>query len=56
VEDYEGTVFRLLGGIGVDVPEGFAVRAPGMKRQADELSEEWVNLYSEQKFAATGKR
>jgi LPS sulfotransferase NodH len=41
----------------VEVPEGFAVEAPGMKRQADELSEEWVSLYSEQKFASpAGKR
>jgi LPS sulfotransferase NodH len=53
VEDYEATVFRLLEGIGMEVPEGFAVEAPGMKRQADDLSEEWVNLYSEQKFAST---
>jgi LPS sulfotransferase NodH len=57
VGDYEGTVLRLLDGIGVDVPEGFTAQAPGMKRQADELSEEWVNLYIEQKAApTTGKR
>jgi LPS sulfotransferase NodH len=50
-------VLRLLDGIGVDLPEGFAVEAPGMKRQADELSEEWISLYSEQKFASpAGKR
>lgn len=55
VEDYEGTVLRLLGGMGVDVPEGFAIEAPGMKRQADEISEEWVGLYSAQRFAAAGK-
>ncbi len=48
-------MFRLLDGIGVDVPKGFAVEAPGMKRQADALSEEWVSLYSEQRFAAAGK-
>ena len=57
VADYEGTVFRLLEGIGVDVPDGFTVEAPGMKRQADEISEEWVNLYSGRKFApSAGKR
>lgn len=57
VEDYEGTVFRLLDGIGVDVPQGFTVEAPGMKRQADELSEEWVGLYGERKAAlAAGER
>jgi LPS sulfotransferase NodH len=53
VGDYEATVLRLLDGIGMDVPEGFTVEAPGMKRQADELSEEWVTLYTEQKAAPT---
>src|SRR5215207_4875530 len=47
VADYEGTVSRLLEGIGIPVPEGFAVGAPRMRRQADELSEEWVRLYNE---------
>src|SRR5215210_2232314 len=57
VGEYEGTVLRLLDGIGVDVHEGFTAQAPGIKRQADELSEEWVNLYIEQKTApTTGER
>src|SRR5215218_1348043 len=47
VADYEGTVSWLLEGIGLPVPEGFAVEAPRMRRQADELSEEWVRLYNE---------
>jgi trehalose 2-sulfotransferase len=47
VEDYERTVLRLLDGIGVAMPENFAVEEPRMKRQADELSEEWVRLYDE---------
>jgi LPS sulfotransferase NodH len=56
VGDYEGTVLRLLDGIGVELPKGFTVEAPGMKRQADGLSEEWVELYIEKKAAlAAGK-
>ena len=47
VEDYEGTILWLLDGIGVPVPENFAVVEPKMRRQADELSEEWVRLYNE---------
>jgi LPS sulfotransferase NodH len=53
VEDYEGTVLRLLDGIGVPVPENFAVEKPRMKRQADELSEEWVRHYDERAAART---
>jgi LPS sulfotransferase NodH len=47
VEDYAGTVVWLLEGIGVSIPENFAVAEPKMRRQADELSEEWVHLYNE---------
>jgi LPS sulfotransferase NodH len=47
VEDYEGTVLWLLEGIGVPIPENFAVTEPKMRRQADELSDEWVHLYNE---------
>jgi LPS sulfotransferase NodH len=47
VEDFEGTVLRLLGGLAIPLPEGFAVAGPKMRRQADELSEEWVRLYNE---------
>ena len=51
VEDYEGTVLWLLDGIGVSIPEDFAVVRPKMRRQADELSEEWVRLYNERASA-----
>ena len=51
VEDYEGTVLWLLDGIGVSIPENFAVVQPKMRRQADELSEEWVRLYNERASA-----
>ncbi|HEX2740778.1 MAG TPA: Stf0 family sulfotransferase, partial [Rubrobacter sp.] len=47
VEDYEGTVLWLLDGIGVSIPENFGVTEPKMRRQADDLSEEWVRLYNE---------
>jgi len=53
VEDYEGTLLRVLDGIGIPVPENFAVVEPRMKRQADELSEEWVRLYNERGAAKT---
>jgi LPS sulfotransferase NodH len=46
-EDYRGTVLWLLDGIGIPVPENFAVSEPKMRRQADELSEEWVRQYDE---------
>jgi LPS sulfotransferase NodH len=55
VEDYERTVLRLLDGIGVAMPENFAVEEPRMKRQADELSEEWVRLYDERAARTAGK-
>jgi trehalose 2-sulfotransferase len=54
VEDYEGTVLRLLDELGVQVPQNFAVEKPRMRRQADELSEEWVRLYDERAAARTG--
>ena len=53
VEDYEGTVLWLLDGIGVPIPGDFAVVEPGMRRQADELSEEWVRLYNERETVRT---
>ena len=53
VEDYEGTVLRLLEGVGVSIPEDFAVEEPKMRRQADELSEEWVRLYNEAALVRT---
>jgi LPS sulfotransferase NodH len=53
VEDYRGTVLWLLDGIGISVPENFAVAEPKMRRQADELSEEWVRLYDEHAAAKT---
>jgi trehalose 2-sulfotransferase len=56
VEDYERTVLRLLDGIGVPVPENFAVATPKMKRQADDLSEEWVSLYNERAAVKTAQR
>jgi trehalose 2-sulfotransferase len=51
VEDYRGTVLGLLEGIGISTPENFAVAEPKMRRQADELSEEWVRLYDERAAA-----
>jgi trehalose 2-sulfotransferase len=53
VEDYEGTVLRLLDGIGTFIPQNLTVKKPRMKRQADDLSEEWVRLYDERAAART---
>jgi LPS sulfotransferase NodH len=53
VEDYRGTVLWLLEGIGIPVSENFAFAEPKMRRQADELSEEWVRLYDERAAART---
>jgi trehalose 2-sulfotransferase len=56
IEDYEGTVLQLLDGIGVAIPENFAVAQPRMKRQADDLSEEWISMYNERAAAKTAQR
>ena len=56
VEAYEDNVLGLLDGLEIPLPEGFTVTQPRMKRQADELSEEWVRLYNERKAAGTGGR
>jgi trehalose 2-sulfotransferase len=56
VDDYEGTVIRLLDGIGIPIPEDFVAAGPKMRRQADELSEEWVRLYNEHEAAKTVKK
>ena len=56
VEDYEGTVLRLLEGIGVSIPDNFEVEAPKMRRQADELSGEWVRLYNEATLDRTAQK
>jgi LPS sulfotransferase NodH len=53
VDDYEGTVIRLLDGIGIPIPENFVVAGPKMKRQADGLSEEWVRLHNGHETAKT---
>jgi trehalose 2-sulfotransferase len=56
IEDYEGTVLQLLDGIGIAIPENFAVEQPRMKRQADDLSEEWISMYNERAAAKTAQR
>jgi len=56
VEDYEGIVLRLLEGIGVPIPEDFVIEAPKMRRQADDLSEEWVRLYNEAASVRTAQK
>jgi LPS sulfotransferase NodH len=55
VEAYEENVLGLLNSLEIPIPEGFTVEEPKMKRQADELSEEWVRLYNARKATGTGK-
>jgi LPS sulfotransferase NodH len=43
-----------LNELGIPLPKGFAIAQPKMRRQADELSEEWVRLYNERKVAEAG--
>lgn len=47
VEDYEGTIMRILREVGIPRPHDFVIERPGMKRQSDETSEEWVRMYHE---------
>jgi LPS sulfotransferase NodH len=47
-------VLGLLSALGIPLPDGFTVTQPKMRRQADELSEEWVRLYNESKVAEVG--
>jgi LPS sulfotransferase NodH len=54
VESYEESILWLLNALGIPLPEGFTVTQPKMRRQADELSEEWVRLYNERKVAGAG--
>ena len=54
VESYEQSVLGLLNALGIPLPDGFTVTQPKMRRQADELSEEWVRLYNESKVAEAG--
>ena len=54
VESYEESVLEILNALGVPLPDGFTITQPKMRRQADELSEEWVRLYNESKVAGAG--
>ena len=54
VEDYAEKTLWLLNQLGIPLPEGFAITQPKMRRQADELSEEWVRMYNERKVAEVG--
>ncbi len=53
VDDYRGTIEQVVREVGIPIPDDFAPVQPKMKRQADELSEEWVRLYGEGKAART---
>ena len=45
VESPAVTVEAVMRSIGVDLPDGFVLRAPTLEKQADDLSEEWVRRF-----------
>ena len=45
VSHQEATVRSALAHLGVEPPPGFVVEQPQIKRQADELSDQWVERY-----------
>ena len=45
VESVEQTVLRVMDHIGIDRPGGFQLKPPTIERQADELSDEWVERF-----------
>jgi trehalose 2-sulfotransferase len=46
---YDSTVFAILRALDLAVPAGLKIPAPRLVKQADEISEEWVERYHEQK-------
>lgn len=53
-EDTERVVRSVLGYLGIPVPAGLAIRAPGLSVQADEISEDWVRRVHEHLAALEG--
>lgn len=51
VARYTETVLALLDWLGIALPVGFAVQGPRLQKQADALSEVWVNRYRTDKQA-----
>jgi LPS sulfotransferase NodH len=51
VADRDGALRKVLGHIGIEPPVGLRVRTPVLERQADALTEEWVERY----VAETGR-
>ncbi len=49
VESYEATVLAILRFLDLPIPENLKVAPPRLARQADELTEEWVNRYQREK-------
>ena len=46
-ESTDGVIRRVLEHLGIPEPDDFEVRAPTLKVQADEVSEEWVRRVHE---------
>jgi trehalose 2-sulfotransferase len=46
---YESTVLAVLRNLGIPIPEGLIIAPPQLQKQADEISEDWVNRYLERK-------
>lgn len=45
VRDYESTVRQLLGLLQIDLPADYVFPAPGVQKQADTVSEDWLQRY-----------
>ncbi len=44
-QGYEATIHKILDYLDIPIPEDFMFEEPRMKRQADDMSEEWVQRY-----------
>ena len=49
IRAYEETVVRILNFIDIPAPHDLELRAPRLQKQADELSEDWVERYRDLK-------
>jgi LPS sulfotransferase NodH len=52
-ESYEATVLEVLRALGIALPAGLSVPRPRLRKQADGLSEDWVERYREDRVGRT---
>ena len=44
-QNYEGTILEILKYLGISIPCNISFNKPKLKKQADSLSEQWVQQY-----------